>query len=57
MRAIVLALVFLFGLAASAVAGDVAAAQGVIQEQEQAFSRGDAAAQTADKVLANGGDF
>ena len=44
MRAIVLALVFLFGLAASAVADDVAAAQSVIQAQEQAFSRGDAAA-------------
>ena len=44
MRAIAFALVFLFGLAASAVADDVAAAQGVIQAQEQAFSRGDAAA-------------
>ena len=44
MRAIAFALVFLFGLAASAVADDVAAPQGVIQAQEQAFSRGDAAA-------------
>ena len=44
MRAIAFALVFLFGLAASAVADDVAAAQGVIHAQEQAFSRGDAAA-------------
>ena len=44
MRAIAFALVFLFGLAASAVADDVAAAQSVIQAQEQAFSRGDAAA-------------
>ena len=43
MRAIAFALVFLFGLAASAVADDVAAAQGVIRAQEQAFIRGDAA--------------
>jgi len=44
MRAIVLLLVFLFGLAAPASADDVAAAQSVIRAQEQAFSRGDAAA-------------
>jgi len=44
MRAIVLALVFLFGLAAPAFADDAATAQGVIRAQEQAFVRGDAAA-------------
>jgi hypothetical protein len=44
MRAIVLLLVFLFGLAAPAFADDVAAAQNVIRAQEQAFSRGDATA-------------
>ena len=44
MRAIVLALAFLFGLAAPASADDVAAAQGVIRAQEQALIRGDAAA-------------
>src|SRR5438128_4395063 len=43
MRAIVLLLVFLFGLAAPAFADDVAAAQSVIRAQEQAFSRDDAA--------------
>jgi len=36
MRAIVLLLVFLFGLAAPARADDVSAAQGVIRAQEQA---------------------
>ena len=44
MRAIVLLLVLLFGLAAPATADDVSAAQSVIRAQEQAFSRGDAAA-------------
>ena len=44
MRAIALVLVLLSGLAAPAFADDVAAAQSVIQAQEQAFSRGDAAA-------------
>ena len=44
MRAIVLLLVSLFGLAAPAFADDVAAAQSVIRAQEQAFSRDDAAA-------------
>ena len=44
MRAIVLALVFLFGLAAPAFADDAATAQGVIRAQEQAFVLGDAAA-------------
>jgi hypothetical protein len=44
MRAIALALVFLFGLAAPAFADDVTAAQSVIRAQEQAFSRDDAAA-------------
>jgi hypothetical protein len=44
MRAIVLLLVFLFGLAAPATADDVAAAQGVIRAQEQAFSRNDSIA-------------
>jgi hypothetical protein len=44
MRAIVLVLAFLFGLAVPAFADDVAAAQSVIRSQEQAFVRGDAAA-------------
>jgi len=44
MRAIVLLLVFLFGLAVPAAADDVSAAQSVIRAQEQAFSRDDAAA-------------
>ena len=43
MRAVVLLLVFLLGLAAPALADDVAAAQSVIRAQEQAFSRDDAA--------------
>jgi hypothetical protein len=44
MRAIILLLVFLFGLAAPAAADDVAAAQSVIRAQEEAFTRNDAAA-------------
>jgi len=44
MRASVLLLVFLFGLAAPVRAADVADAQNVIRSQEQAFARGDAAA-------------
>ena len=44
MRSIVLLFVFVLGLAAPAFADDVAAAQGVIRAQEQAFIRGDAAA-------------
>ena len=44
MRSIVLLFVFVFGLAVPAFADDVAAAQGVIRAQEQAFVRGDAAA-------------
>jgi hypothetical protein len=44
MRAIVLLLVFLFGLATPVRADDLAAAQSVIRAQEQAFSRDDAAA-------------
>jgi len=44
MRAIVLLLVFLFGLAVPAAADDVSAAQSVIRAQEQAFGREDAAA-------------
>jgi hypothetical protein len=44
MRAIVLILALLLGLAAPAFADDVATAQGVIRAQEQAFSRDDAAA-------------
>ena len=44
MRAIVLLLVFLLGLAAPAAADDVSAAQSVIRAQEQAFGRDDAAA-------------
>src|SRR5262245_13985979 len=43
MRAIVLLLALLFGLASSAFADDVAAAQSVIRAQEQAFGRDDAA--------------
>jgi len=43
-RAIVLLFVFVFGLAAPALADDVAAAQSVIRAQAQAFVRGDAAA-------------
>lgn len=44
MRAIVLLLALLFGLAAPAFADDVTAGQGVIRAQEQAFARGDAVA-------------
>ena len=44
MRAIVLLVVFVFGLAAPAFADDVASAQSVIRAQEQALVRGDAAA-------------
>ena len=44
MRAIVLLLALLFGLAVPAFADDVATAQGIIRAQEQAFSRDDAAA-------------
>ena len=44
MRAIVLLFAVLLGFAAPARADDVSAAQSVIQAQEQAFSRGDAAA-------------
>lgn len=44
MRSIVLLFVFALGLPAPAFADDVAAAQGVIRAQEQAFIRGDAAA-------------
>ncbi len=44
MRAIVLLFVLVFGLAAPALADDVAAAQNVIRAQEQALVRGDAAA-------------
>jgi hypothetical protein len=44
MRALALLVAFLIGLASPAFADDVAAAQGVIRAQEQAFSRGDAAA-------------
>lgn len=44
MRAIILLLALLFGLAAPAFADDVAAAQSVIRAQEQALVRGDAAA-------------
>ena len=44
MRAIILLLAFLFGLAAPAFADDVATAQGIIRAQEQAFSRDEAAA-------------
>jgi hypothetical protein len=44
MRALVLVVAFLIGLGSPAFADDVAAAQGVIRAQEQAFDRGDAAA-------------
>jgi hypothetical protein len=44
MRAVVLLLAVLFGLAAPARADDVSAAQSIIRAQEQAFSRDDAAA-------------
>jgi hypothetical protein len=44
MRAIVLLLALLLGLAVPAAADDIAAAQSVIRAQEQAFSRDDAAA-------------
>ena len=44
MRAIVLLLAILLGFATPAFADDVAAAQGVIRAQEQAFGRDDAAA-------------
>jgi hypothetical protein len=44
MRAIVLLLTVLLGLASPVRADDVAAAQGVIRAQEQAFGRDDAAA-------------
>ena len=44
MRAVVLLIALLVSFAAPARAADVAAAQGVIRAQEQAFARGDAAA-------------
>jgi hypothetical protein len=44
MRAIVLLLALLFGLAVPAFADDVATAQGIIRAQEQAFRRDDAPA-------------
>ena len=44
MRALALLVVFLIGLGAPAFADDVAAAQGVIRAQEQAFGRDDSAA-------------
>ena len=44
MRALVLLMAFLIGFGSPAFADDVAAAQGVIRAQEQAFGRGDAAA-------------
>ena len=44
MRAIILLLAFLFGLASPTFADDIAAAQSVIRAQEQAFGRGDAMA-------------
>jgi hypothetical protein len=44
MRAVVLFFAVVLGLAAPARADDVSTAQGVIQAQEQAFSRDDAAA-------------
>lgn len=44
MRAIVLLLALLFGLAVPAFADDVATAQGIIRAQEQAIGRDDAAA-------------
>jgi len=44
MRALVLVIAFLIGLASPSRADDVSAAQSVIRAQEQAFSRDDAAA-------------
>ena len=44
MRALVLLLTLLLGLSSPARADDVAAAQGVIRSQEQAFARDDAVA-------------
>ena len=44
MRAVVLLLGILLGFATPALADDVAAAQSIIREQEQAFGRDDAAA-------------
>jgi hypothetical protein len=44
MRALVLVIALLIGLASPSRADDVAAAQSVIRAQEQAFSRNDAAA-------------
>jgi hypothetical protein len=44
MRALVLVIAFLIGLASPSRADDVAAAQSVIRAQEQAFGRDDAAA-------------
>ena len=44
MRALVLVIAFLIGLASPALADDVATAQSVIRAQEQAFGRDDAAA-------------
>src|SRR5438128_11324329 len=44
MRALVLVIAFLIGLASPSRADDVAAAQSVISAQEQAFGRDDAAA-------------
>jgi uncharacterized protein DUF4864 len=44
MRALILVMAFLIALGSPAFADDVAAAQGVIRAQEQAFGRGDAAA-------------
>jgi len=43
MRAFILTLAFLLGLAVPAQADDIATAQGVIRAQEQAFGRDDAA--------------
>jgi len=44
MRALALLVAFLIGFGSPAFADDVAAAQGVIRAQEQAFSRNDSAA-------------
>jgi Domain of unknown function (DUF4864) len=44
MRAVVLVIALLLGLAPAALADDVATAQGVIRAQEQAFASDDAAA-------------
>jgi hypothetical protein len=44
MRTVALLVAFLIGFGSPAFADDVAAAQGVIRAQEQAFGRGDAAA-------------